>query len=223
MERAGQLLWQLMYSDGSLRSFQTRLVQKDPNATIIPVIVALDKTQVTLFRSKSVYPVYVTIGNIPKDTRRKPSRHAQLLVAYLPTTRLEHITNQAARRRMVNNLLHGCLRYIFRGLSRAGSEGVGMTTGNGRMYHCYPILAALVLDNQEQVALTCTSSRDCPTCQCPHDELGAGMATTHSTRDIRVSFRVLGLAKRRPSAFLRACEEHRIKPVQEPFWAYLPL
>lgn len=202
--------------------FKAELVQRDPNATVVPVIVALDKTQVTLFRSKSVYPVYLTIGNIPKDIRRKPSRHSQLLVAYLPTTRLEHVTNQAARRRMVNNLLHGCLRYVFRGLSRAGSEGVDMTSGNGRKYHCYPILAALVLDNQEQVALTCTSSRECPTCQCPNQELGAGMDTKHAIRDLRVSFAVLELARTHPSSFLGACVKHHVKPVQEPFWAYLP-
>src|SRR6202041_763924 len=40
-------------------------------ATIIPIIISSDKTQLTLFRNKSAYPVYMTIGNIPKDICRK--------------------------------------------------------------------------------------------------------------------------------------------------------
>ena len=49
-----------------------------PGATIIPVIISSDKTQVTLFRNKSAYPVYMTIGNLPKSIRRKPSRQGQI-------------------------------------------------------------------------------------------------------------------------------------------------
>ncbi|KAJ3748479.1 hypothetical protein DFH05DRAFT_1588862 [Lentinula detonsa] len=47
--------------------------------TVIPVIISSDKTQVTLFRNKAVYPVCMTIGNIPKELRRKPSRRAYVL------------------------------------------------------------------------------------------------------------------------------------------------
>ncbi|KAI9440325.1 hypothetical protein H4582DRAFT_1796975, partial [Lactarius indigo] len=59
-----------------------------PGATVVPVIISSDKTQLTLFRGKTAYPVYLTIGNIPKDIRRKPSRRAQILIGYLPTARL---------------------------------------------------------------------------------------------------------------------------------------
>ena len=40
--------------------------------------------QLTLFRGKCAYPVYATIGNIPKTICRKPSRHAQMLIGYIP-------------------------------------------------------------------------------------------------------------------------------------------
>ncbi|KAG2124273.1 hypothetical protein BD769DRAFT_1628794 [Suillus cothurnatus] len=66
-----------------------------PGATIIPVIISSDKTQVTMFHNKTAYSVYMTIGNIPKDIHRKPSRHAHVLLAYLPTTCLDHVTNKA--------------------------------------------------------------------------------------------------------------------------------
>ncbi|KAG7094449.1 hypothetical protein E1B28_008045 [Marasmius oreades] len=44
-----------------------------PGATIIPIIISSDKMQVTLFRNKTAYPVYMTIGNLPKFIRWKPS------------------------------------------------------------------------------------------------------------------------------------------------------
>ncbi|KAJ3855540.1 hypothetical protein EV368DRAFT_34490, partial [Lentinula lateritia] len=47
--------------------WNTQLEQDKPGATIIPVIISSDKTQITLFRNKSAYPVYLTIGNLPKE------------------------------------------------------------------------------------------------------------------------------------------------------------
>ena len=78
-----------------------------------------------------MYPVYITIGNIPKEIRRKVSQHAQILHAYLPTTRLEHIKNQAAKRRMVANIFHAALRGILRPLRDAGLQGLHMASGDG--------------------------------------------------------------------------------------------
>ncbi|KAJ7862153.1 hypothetical protein B0H14DRAFT_2740924 [Mycena olivaceomarginata] len=56
-------------------------------ATIVPVIISTDKTQTTMFRNKAAYPVYMTIGNITKES-------PYVLLGYLPTTRLDHITNK---------------------------------------------------------------------------------------------------------------------------------
>ncbi|EKM50269.1 uncharacterized protein PHACADRAFT_213996 [Phanerochaete carnosa HHB-10118-sp] len=67
-----------------------------PGDTIILIILSSDKMQLTLFCNKAAYPVYMTIGNLPKDICSKPSRGSQILLAYLPTTKLEHITNKAA-------------------------------------------------------------------------------------------------------------------------------
>jgi hypothetical protein len=46
---------------------QEAIEKNTPGATIIPVILSSDKTQVTKFQNKLVYPVYMTIGNIPKE------------------------------------------------------------------------------------------------------------------------------------------------------------
>ena len=47
-------------------------------AMIILLIVSTDKTQLTVFNGKMAYPVYMTIGNIPKEICQKLSRCAHV-------------------------------------------------------------------------------------------------------------------------------------------------
>lgn len=37
---------------------------------------------------KEAWPVYLTIGNIPKDVRKRVSSHSSILIGYLPVTHL---------------------------------------------------------------------------------------------------------------------------------------
>ena len=74
------------------------MLKEMPRGTIVPLLLFTDKTQVTIFHNKSAYPMYLTIGDIPKEIRCKPSCRAYVLLGYLPTTNLKHITNRAKRR-----------------------------------------------------------------------------------------------------------------------------
>ncbi|KAJ3784310.1 hypothetical protein GGU10DRAFT_376833 [Lentinula aff. detonsa] len=144
-----------MHTGGWWWSTQAKLDKHaGPGRTVIPIILSSDKTQVTSFRNKSVYPVYMTIGNIPKELRRKPSYRAYVLVGYLPTTRLEHIKNAASRRRSLANLFHTCMRMIVQPLEDAGATGLVIASGNGVKRHGHPIFAAHVGDYPEQYDVT---------------------------------------------------------------------
>ena len=77
------------------KKVQTETHQK--HITIIPIIISSDKTQLTTFRGKQAYPVYLTIGNLPKHIHRKPSQQGQVLLAILyhaPIFHMESMWNR---------------------------------------------------------------------------------------------------------------------------------
>jgi hypothetical protein len=149
------------------------LEEQKPGATVVPILLSSDRTQVTQFGSKTAYPVYLTIGNLPKDIRRKPACRGQILLAYLPTSKLKHVTSDAARRRMLLNLFHSCLKKILQPLEAIGMEGIAMADGHGILRRIHPILAIYISDYPEQVLVTCTKSGRCPKCTIEPDDLGS--------------------------------------------------
>src|SRR6202453_753711 len=148
------------------------LESRRPGATVIPLIISSDKTLLTPFRGKAAYPVYMSIGNITKDVRRKPSKGAQMLIAYIPTSKLEGITNKAGRRRALANLFHSCMAKVLNPIRFHGETGLMMLCGDGTWRLCHPIFATFVGDYPEQTLVTCTYNGRCPKCLVTHEQLG---------------------------------------------------
>ncbi|KAJ7940028.1 hypothetical protein B0H13DRAFT_1586701 [Mycena leptocephala] len=168
---------------GKWWSTQQEAVEKDnPGATIIPIITSSDKTQLTVFGNKTAYPVYMTIGNIPKEIRRKPSRRGYVLLGYLPTSRMKNVKNKAARRRILGNVFHACMSHILVPLKEAGKTGIPMTSGDGVTRRGHPIYATFVGDYPEQTLVTAVKTGECPTRDVPRNELGED--STYPLRDL---------------------------------------
>ncbi|KAI9436553.1 hypothetical protein H4582DRAFT_1816392 [Lactarius indigo] len=103
-------------------------VPHNAGATIVPLIISSDKTKLTQFWDKMAYPIYMGIGNIPKSTRQKPSHSAQMLIGYIPTTKLAGITNQAACYRALTNLFHSCMAKVLGPINAYGETGLAVTS-----------------------------------------------------------------------------------------------
>jgi hypothetical protein len=177
---------------------------------IIPVIIPSDKTQVTMFCNKTAYPVYLSIGNIPKEICRKLSCRTHILLAYLPTTHLEHITNKASRRQTVANLYYACMSHILAPLKTAGIDGLVMT-----------LFACFIGDYSEQLLATGVKSMECPKCDIPTNELKSNTAP-FDIHDLHAVLDALALIDEGDLMFVQACCAAGIKPVIHPFWEDLP-
>ena len=163
----------------------------------------------------------MTIGNLPKHIRRKPSRQGQVLLAYLPVSKLDHIKNKSARRRTLANLFHACMKYILKPLETAGIDGVHMTSGDGIVRRCHPIYATFVGDYPEQLLVTAIKTGQCPTCPVNNNELG-DPTSIGAPRELAKILEAFDTISQGPTAFTQACREAGVKPVQHPFWENLP-
>jgi hypothetical protein len=173
-----------------------------------------------MFCNKTAYPVYLTIGNIPKEIRRKPSSGSHILLAYLPTTRLEHITNKASRHRAIANLYHACLRRVLAPLKSAGSEGIFMCSSDGAHRRCHPLFASFVGDYPEQLLATGVKF-ECPKCDVEAKDTGSNMTPFHM-RKLSEVLDALAAFDHGNLAFVHACATAGIKPIIHPFWEDLP-
>ncbi|KAG2344878.1 hypothetical protein BDR05DRAFT_1016338 [Suillus weaverae] len=200
---------------------QKKLDQRKPGATIIPIIISSDKTQVTMFRNKTAYPVYLTISNIPKEIHQKPSCRAHILLTYLPTTRLEHIANKASRRRTIANLYHGCMGHILAPLEQAGLDGIIMKSGDGILCRGHPLFSCFIGDYPEQVLVTGVKATECPKCDIPPKELRSNVVPCEM-RNLDAILDALAAIDHGDLEFVCACRKAGIKPIIHPFWKPLP-
>ena len=167
------------------------------------------------------YPIYITIGNIPKDIRRKPSRHAYILVGYIPVTKLTRMPTKAARCRGLANIFHACMRNVLDPINSYGETGVPMMSSDGIWRRCHPIFANFIRDYPEQALVTCTYGGRCPKCEVPPGQLGEYRAYPPRVQAMAIDTYLLADDDIR--AFHRACRGAGLKPVYHPFWEMFPL
>lgn len=175
-----------------------------------------------MFGTKTAYPVYLTIGNIPKELRRKPSRRTHILLGYLPTTPLHHVSSTASRRRMVANLFHYCFARMLEPLKSLDKTGpIEMSSGDGIVRRTFPIFACFVGDYPEQVLVSGCKTGDCPRCPARLPELG-DLKEDYEYRDLAKILEALATFEGAPAGYSAACSEAGIKPIVHPFWQDLP-
>ena len=136
-------------------------------ATIVPIILASDKTQLSQFSGdKQAWPVYLSIGNLEKVIHRQPSKRGTILVGYLPVIKQETLAqdcNEAQGRSY--RLFHFCMSKLMQPLIEAGRNGVMMTCADNQICRVFPILASYIADYPEQCLVAGNMENSCPICE----------------------------------------------------------
>ncbi|KAF8122220.1 hypothetical protein EV363DRAFT_1183475 [Boletus edulis] len=185
-------------------------------ATVAPVILASDKTELSRFKGdKTAWPVYLTIGNLSKNVRREPSRHASVLLGYLPVSKLASFENNSVAG---YRLFHYCMKLLLQPLVDAGRNGVDMVCADGYIRRVFPILAAFVGDHPEQCLVACCAENRCPKCLVPPNQRGANVQfpLRNQTQTCQ-TLHAQGMDQYPPEFIAEG-----LRPVFSPFWAELP-
>ncbi|KAF5341494.1 hypothetical protein D9757_014788 [Collybiopsis confluens] len=205
--------------------------------TVCPVIIASDKTNLTRFSgNKSAYPVYLTIGNLPKAMRRKPSARACILIAYLSVEKpnKKGLTKNALKIRNYE-IFHKSMAHVLEPLKLAGNPdtgGIKMTGGDGAIRMVFPILCSYIADYPEQCLVTCTKYGACPKCKRPANELefsnmGEPRTQAWTIEKINEAKVVVSSidnkSKAKTKAHSYAMKTYDIAGGIKPFWADFPL
>ncbi|KAG1877204.1 hypothetical protein F4604DRAFT_1880466 [Suillus subluteus] len=134
-----------------------------PGAVIVPMILMSDKTNLTHFcGDKAAWPIYLTIRNIKKDIRRQPSKHATVLIGYLPISKMLHFKDDKGWQIGRYQLFHNCMWLVMEPLIDTGHCGVKMICTDRNIRHIFPILAAYIADHPEQCLIACCKENHCP-------------------------------------------------------------
>ncbi|KAG8727590.1 hypothetical protein FRC12_022379 [Ceratobasidium sp. 428] len=196
------------------------LSQFDKQATIAPLIIASDKTSLSIMSGgQQAYPVYLTIGNINKSIRRKAKKHATVLLGYLPVDKFEDAKTVEERARLRAELAHRSMEKIMAPLRTASEEGVVAWCADGRMRRVYPIMAAFVGDWPEQTMMASTGESGCPICKAKRKGRG-GLEQRAKARKPSETLAALHSYERH-NKHKGELEDLDIKPWW-PWWRYLP-
>ncbi|KAJ7810821.1 hypothetical protein B0H13DRAFT_2384353 [Mycena leptocephala] len=215
-DEKGQIrLFEEMWTGDWWKEIQKRL---PPGATLAPLILSSDKTLLSNFRGdNSAWPVYLTIGNIGKETRRQVSAHATILIGYLPIPKFDCF-NKNTRSLAKYRLFHQCMSIILASVVEAGKTGAKMVCADNFVRNVWPILAAYVADYPEQCLVACCKENRCPLCTVNPDERG-----DHLPHDKRDELETLFLmARQQDGEKDTAFEKEGIRAVYPPFWKDLP-
>ena len=181
VEFAGEILFFGLAEDKDLhRDPQDKLVD---GATIAPVIITSDKTQLSTFSGdKLAWPVYLIIRNIEKSVRCSPSARATVLIGYIPVTKLKCFL-KGKQKMQGQQIFHDCMKALMKPLVAAGKEGVDMICADGFICRVFPILAAYVANHPKQCLVACCYENHCPKCLVARDKLGQPGFSTKRTVD----------------------------------------
>jgi hypothetical protein len=196
--------------------------QLSVGSTVIPILLGSDKTHLSVFAgNKKAWPLYLSIGNIHSKVRNAPSRHAWILIAYLPVVvfRDNNGDNEA-------RLYHQCVKYVLNPLAEPGRVGIDLIDSVGAVRSCHPLVAAHLADNPEQSLINVVAGRCSTVTTAKYKKLGEPTPEPLRTYKWIMDHIAQACRKVDPTEIAKYHKEALklgLNGVTEPYWVNLPL
>jgi hypothetical protein len=178
-----------IYTDLSSSNWWWETQEKLPDgALVLPVILGSDATQLSVLSGTAkAWPVYISIGNIPKDIRYIGRQQSLMLLGYLPIPHckslapIKHFGTDSVTEILggekeasdplylewKRSVFHQALRVMIEPLFQPAREGILLPGPDTLLRNCFPILSVYIADYPEQVLLTLIKYGSCPKCKVP--------------------------------------------------------
>ena len=195
-------------------------IQLPKGATIIPIIIASDKTLVMRHTGGlEMHPVFMTIGNIQSDVRMQASSHVWRCVAFMPTPHFEvHPDFQTT---LVSCLFHQCMDIVFESLKTVVTQGAALTDTTGHTRNCYTPLVSYIADLPKQQLVACVSKNVSPITTAELSEFSDEVPHNPRTGAFTLQ-QIIELCKSADPwdlvEFQKAAKAMKLLGVHQPFW-----
>ncbi|KAF8247201.1 hypothetical protein K440DRAFT_551874 [Wilcoxina mikolae CBS 423.85] len=134
--------------------------------TVVPVILGSDKIILSILGgSKSVWPVYLSIGNISKAKRQSVKSNGLILIGLLlrcPNGLKTHTIKIAYQESMAT---------MLRPLEEPAKSGIKVLYADGHTRHAYSWIASFLADYPEQCNIIEVKYCWCPRCEIDPDDM----------------------------------------------------
>ena len=140
---------------------------------IIPLIFGSDETFQTNFSGdKNIWPLSMSVGNIPSKYRNKPLTAAWRLLALLPI-RPKRASKQTVDNEKTSALetVQMVLNKVLKELQPMWESGMRITCPDGKVRIGHPVIAGWLGDYPEYIKLFTSSYMSCPTCITPRHQM----------------------------------------------------
>ncbi|KAG1753656.1 uncharacterized protein EDB91DRAFT_1234095 [Suillus paluster] len=193
-------------------------------ATIIPIILALDKTPVTrMSGGLEMHPVFLTISNIQSEVQMKATAHTWSCVAFIPIPKFDiHSDFQML---LHTHLFHKCMDLIFAKCKVAMRIGKYMPDPMGYLRHCFTPLVAYTADLPEAQLIACVSKNASPLTMATQSDFGSAQIFPRRTGDHTLKL-IYDLCERvdpwNVPLFQREAKALLLSGVHQPYWRDWP-
>ncbi|KAG1797206.1 uncharacterized protein BJ212DRAFT_1450508 [Suillus subaureus] len=177
--------------------------QLPKGTTIVPIVIASDKTPVTRYTGGlEMHPIFVSIANIQSDVQMRATSHAWRCVGFMLIPKFADVHSDY-QTILSQRLFHKCMDIIFANAKVAAMTGKFMPDPSGHVQHCFTPLAAYTTDLPEQQAIACVSKVTSPITLATSQSFGDNYRHTPRTKEHTLS---------------EEGKAHSLSGVHQPFW-----